>query len=141
MSKVLIVAPKKVAESTWDSEIKKWDITQQLKISKILGTASERQRALAAEADIYIINRDNVVWLMEQLHWRPKMFNMLILDERSSFKNHQAKRFKALRKVRPYFEKVLELTGIPGDQLMDLWAQIYLLDGGKRLGSINNRIP
>lgn len=134
VSKVLIVAPKKVAESTWDSEIKKWDITQQLKISKILGTASERQRALAAEADIYIINRDNVVWLMEQLHWRPKMFNMLILDESSSFKNHQAKRFKALRKVRPYFEKVLELTGTPGDKLMDLWAQIYLLDGGKRLG-------
>ena len=71
---------------------------------------------------------------MEQLHWRPKMFNMLILDESSSFKNHQAKRFKALRKVRPYFEKVLELTGTPGDKLMDLWAQIYLLDGGKRLG-------
>lgn len=76
----------------------------------------------------------NVVWLMEQLHWRPKMFNMLILDESSSFKNHQGKRFKALRKVRPYFEKVLELTGTPGDKLMDLWAQIYLLDGGKRLG-------
>lgn len=134
VSKVLIIAPKKVAESTWDSETEKWDATQQLKISKILGTASERRKALAADADIYIINRDNVVWLMEQLHWRPKMFDMLILDESSSFKNPQAKRFKALRKVRPYFGKVVELTGTPGDKLMDLWAQIYLLDGGKRLG-------
>lgn len=134
VSKVLIIAPKKVAESTWDSETEKWDATQQLKISKILGNASERRKALAAEADIYIINRDNVVWLMEQLHWRSTMFDMLILDESSSFKNPQAKRFKALRKVRPYFGKVVELTGTPGDKLMDLWAQIYLLDGGKRLG-------
>lgn len=135
VSKVLIIAPKKVAESTWDSEIAKWESTKNLKISKILGNASERKKALAANANVYVVNRENVVWLMETLNWRPTMFDMLIIDESSSFKNHQAKRFKALRKVRPYFSKVVELTGTPrSNSLMDLWAQIYLLDGGKRLG-------
>lgn len=133
--KVLIIAPKKVAESTWDSEVVKWDSTKKLKVSKILGSAADRRKALATDADLYIINRENVVWLMEELKWEPSMFDMLVIDESSSFKNHQAKRFKALKKVRPYFSKVLELTGTPrSNSLMDLWSQMYLLDGGARLG-------
>lgn len=134
VSKVLVIAPKKVAESTWDSEAAKWDHTRSLKISKVLGTEKQRIKALSVEADIYVINRENVVWLCEYYRWHPP-FDMLVLDESSSFKNRQAKRFKAIRKIRTFFERIVELTGTPSSNgLLDLWAQIYLLDFGKRLG-------
>lgn len=133
ITKVLVVAPKKVAESTWDDEISKWEHLKHLKVSKILGSASERSKALLAKADIYIINRENIVWLTEHLEEWP--FDMLVLDESSSFKNHQTKRFKALRKFRPLCDRVICLTGTPtSNSLMDLWAQMYLLDKGERLG-------
>lgn len=130
--KVLIIAPKKVAESTWVQEANKWEHTKHLKVAKVLGTLKERVRTLASDADIYVINRENVVWLCE--YYRDKLpFDMLVIDESSSFKNPSAKRFKALK--RCFFSRVLLLTGTPApNTLMDLWAQIYLLDMGERLG-------
>jgi len=132
--KVLIIAPKKVAEATWQNEAKKWDHLQMLRISTVLGTSKQRVRALNTPADIYIINRENVVWLVDYYRndWP---FDMVVLDESSSFKNHQAKRFKAMRLVAPRTRRIVELTGTPAPKgLIDLWAQIYLLDEGKRLG-------
>lgn len=134
LGKVLIIAPKKVAESTWQDEIAKWDNFKELTVSTVLGSERQRREALAADADIYITNRENTVWLMEQYHYQPP-FDMLVLDESSSFKNPQAKRFKALRKCRSCFSRMILLTGTPSpNNLMDLWAQLYLLDGGERLG-------
>jgi SNF2 family DNA or RNA helicase len=132
--KVLIIAPKKVAESTWSKEAEKWEHLKALRISVVLGPAKQRLAALNAEADIYIINRENTQWLVEYYgHNWP--FDVVVLDESSSFKNHQAKRFKALKAVRPRISRLIELTGTPSPHgLTDLWAQVYLLDGGKRLG-------
>lgn len=133
ITKVLIIAPKSVAESTWQNEAKKWDHLH-LKFSTVLGTAAQREAALAAKADCYVINRENVVWLCEYYNYQLP-FDMLVIDESSSFKNHQAKRFKELKKALPSFDRVVILTGTPApNTLMDIWAQIYLLDRGKALG-------
>lgn len=133
--RVLIIAPKKVAESTWTQEAKKWDHTRNLTFSKVLGSQKERLKALKTPADIYVINRENVKWLVDycvkQLHWWP--FDMVVIDELSSFKNHQSKRFRALRKIQ--IPRVVGLTGTPAaNSLLDLWAEMYLIDHGERLG-------
>lgn len=134
INKVLIVAPKKVAEATWQDEASKWDCFKSLTFSAILGTRAQRIQALARKADVYIINRENVVWLLEHAKYKPD-FDMLVIDESTSFKDASTKRWKALRKVRTCFKKIVLLTGTPRPNgLMDLWAQLYLLDGGKRLG-------
>lgn len=138
VSRVLVIAPLRVAEDTWSRESSKWDHLKHLTISKILGSAPERRRALSTEADIYVINRENVVWLTEELaasktRWP---FDMVVIDELSSFKSNSAKRFKALKKVRPMINRIIGLTGTPAaNSLMDLWAEMYLLDRGKRLGA------
>ncbi|MCB5743552.1 MULTISPECIES: DEAD/DEAH box helicase [Veillonella] len=133
VAKVLIIAPKKVADSTWATESQKWDHTKDLRVVKVMGSEDKRRQALAADADIYIINREMVVWLCEQYKQLP--FDMLIIDESSNFKNPQAKRFKALKKQRGVFSRIVLLTGTPApNTLEDLWAQVYLLDAGERLG-------
>ena len=132
--KVLIVAPKKVAESTWSKEAAKWNQLKNLRFSFVLGSAEKRIKALNTPADIYMINRENVKWLVDYYRnaWP---FDMVVLDESSSFKNHQAKRFKALKAIRSHIQRMVLLTGTPTSRgLMDLWAQVYLLDSGKRLG-------
>ena len=137
VSRVLVIAPKRVAEDTWTREHAKWDHLEDLKISKVLGTEQQRIRALKAEADIYVISRDNVIWLVERLQKARKSwpFDMIVIDELSSFKNPQAKRFRALRKVMPLVKRVVGLTGTPSpNSMMDLWAEVYLLDQGERLG-------
>lgn len=132
--RVLIVAPKKVAEATWQDEAAKWDHLAGLRLSTVLGSAAQRKAALAAPADIYIINRENIPWLVETCG-RAWPFDMVVLDEASSFKNPAAARFKALKRVRPRIARLVELTGTPApNDLLDLWAQIYLLDQGQRLG-------
>ena len=133
---MLVIAPKRVAEDTWTREHKKWDHLRELRISKVLGTAAQRLRALEQDADVYVIGRDNVVWLVDHYskkkHWP---FDMIVIDELSSFKNPQAKRFRALRKILGVTQRVVGLTGTPSPNgLMDLWAQVYLLDRGERLG-------
>lgn len=137
ISKVLVIAPKRVAEDTWTREHKKWDHLKDLTVARVLGSAEQRRRALASEADIYVISRDNVVWLVEHYLKAKKgwPFDMIVIDELSSFKNPQAKRFRALRKAAPAASRVIGLTGTPSPNgLMDLWAQVYLLDRGERLG-------
>lgn len=130
--RVLVVAPKRVAEQTWPAEIKKWPHLQHLTASVVAGTPTQRKAALQAEADLYIIGRDNVTWLAAQ---DPTPFDMIVLDELSSFKNHQAKRFKAMKKLRSHASRVVGLTGTPSPNgYLDLWAQMYLLDRGERLG-------
>jgi SNF2 family DNA or RNA helicase len=132
--RVLIIAPRTVAESTWQTEANKWEHTKDLTFSTVLGTATQREAALAKEADCYVINRENVVWLCDYYKYQLP-FDMLVVDESSSFKNHQAKRFKALKKVLPCFSRVVILTGTPApNTLMDIWAQMYLLDRGEALG-------
>lgn len=134
VSKVLVIAPKRVAEDTWTTEAGKWDHLQHLQISRVLGGQKERMTALAAEADIYVINRENVVWLVEQCR-RSWSFDMIVVDELSSFKSNQAKRFKALKQVRPLASLFVGLTGTPAPNgLLDLWPQMYLIDRGERLG-------
>lgn len=134
VSKVLVIAPKRVADDTWTSEAKKWDHLRHLTFSKVLGTAAQREAALQADADIYLVNRENVVWLVEMLRKRWP-FDMVVVDELSSFKSNQAKRFKALRAVRPLVRRFVGLTGTPAPNgLMDLWPEVYLLDRGERLG-------
>ena len=134
VSKVLVIAPKRVAEDTWTAEAGKWDHVRHLTFSKILGSAKQREAALKEKADIYLINRENVVWLVERLK-RQWPFDMVVIDELSSFKSNSAKRFKALRSVRPLVKRFVGLTGTPAPNgLLDLWPQIYLLDGGVRLG-------
>lgn len=134
VSKPLIIAPKKVAEATWSKEAAKWEHLTMMRIVPILGTTQQRLRALATPADAYVINRENVVWLVE--HFKNAWpFDMVILDESSSFKNGQSKRFKALKLVRSRIKRIVELTGTPSSNgLEDLWAQLYLLDEGARLG-------
>ncbi|MDL2252649.1 DEAD/DEAH box helicase [Ruminococcaceae bacterium OttesenSCG-928-I18] len=132
--KVLVVAPKKVAEATWQVEAKKWDHLRLLRFSAVMGTAKQRERALAVAADVYVMGRDNVDWLV-QYYRNDWPFDMVVLDESSSFKNPQSKRFKRMKAVRPHIHRMVELTGTPSPQgLIDLWAQIFLLDGGQRLG-------
>lgn len=134
INKVLVIAPKKVAESTWAREAEKWDHLQLLRISTVIGSAAKRIRALNTPADIYVINRENIPWLVDYYRnaWP---FDMVIVDEFSSFKNHKAKRFKALSWVRPHIKRIIGLTGTPAPNgLLDLWAQVFLLDGGERLG-------
>ena len=132
--RVLVVAPKKVAEATWQDEAQKWDHLKHLRFSTVLGTERQRMAALYRAADVYVINRDNVQWLVDVLgnEW---FFDMVVLDEASSFKNHQSKRFRKLKTVLSRISRLVELTGTPAPRdLMDLWAQIYLLDQGQRLG-------
>lgn len=134
IQRCLVIAPKKVAEATWGKEAEKWDHLKHLRISKILGTESKRVRAVNTPVDVYVINRENVPWLVD--HYRNDWkFDMVVVDELSSFKSHKAKRFKCLSWVRPHIKKFVGLTGTPAPNgIMDLWAQVYLLDGGKRLG-------
>ncbi len=134
VSKPLIIAPKKVAEATWTTEAAKWDHLKMMRIVPVLGTVQQRLRALATPADAYVINRENVQWLVE--HFKNSWpFDMVILDESSSFKNPSSKRFKAMKLVRSRIKRIVELTGTPSSNgLEDLWAQIYLLDEGARLG-------
>ncbi len=131
--RVLVIAPKKVAEGTWTREAAKWDHTSMLRVSPVLGSQAKRIKALNTPADLYIINRENVVWLVDYYRnaWP---FDMVIVDESSSFKSHSAKRFKALASVSSHIDRMVELTGTPSPNgLEDLGSQVYLLDGGERL--------
>ena len=131
--KVLVIAPKKVAEGTWQKECQKWDHLQHLQISTVLGSEKKRMAALNAAADIYVINRENVTWLVD-LYRDQWPFDMVVVDEFSSFKSHSAKRFKSLAAIRPHVNRFVGLTGTPSPNgLMDLWSELYLLDGGERL--------
>ena len=132
--KVLVIAPIRVCKNAWAAEIGKWDHLKGLTYNLVLGTRDQRLAALQKKADLYIINRENVQWLIED-SGMPFDFDMVVIDELSSFKNHQSKRFKALRKVRPFVKRIIGLTGTPcSNGLMDLWAQFRLLDKGERLG-------
>lgn len=132
ISKALIIAPLRVALTVWKQECDKWEQLKYLRCSIAVGSVSERQKAMQSDADVYIINRENVEWLVKNY---PFDFDMVVIDELSSFKSHQSKRFRALRKVRPKFDRIVGLTGTPAPNgLMDLWAEINLLDMGERLG-------
>ncbi len=134
--KVLVVAPLRVARDTWSAEIEKWEHLKNLRYSVVVGTEQERLKALRTPADIYIINRENVQWLVEE-SGIPLDFDMAVIDELSSFKNHQSKRFRAFMKVRPKLKRIVGLTGTPaGNGLMDLFAEFKLLDMGERLGRL-----
>ena len=134
ISKVLIIAPLRVAQSTWKDEIEKWDHLNLLRYSIVVGDEKERLKALKQNSDIYIINRENVDWLVTK-SGIDFNFDMLVIDELSSFKSNTSKRFKSLLKIRPYFERVVGLTGTPSSNgLMDLWAEFRVLDLGERLG-------
>ena len=134
VSRVLVIAPLRVATNTWPSEIKKWDHLKDITYSVAVGTETQRKAALAEKADIYIINRENVQWLIEK-SGIPFDFDMVVIDELSSFKSNQAKRFKCLVKMRPRVKRIVGLTGTPSSNgLMDLWAEFRLLDMGERLG-------
>jgi SNF2 family DNA or RNA helicase len=131
---VLVIAPKRVAENTWSKETEKWEHLQHLRISKIMGTARQRAEAIETPADVYVINRENVVWLVEYLQNRWP-FPIVVIDELSSFKSAQAKRWKALRRVRGRIHRLIGLTGTPRPNgIEDLWPEVYLLDQGERLG-------
>lgn len=131
----LIVAPKRVVESVWHAEIEKWVHLKNLKISRVIGNEKQRLTALKEKADIHIISRDNIAWLCGQYGGLMLPFDMLVIDESSSFKNPKSVRFKALKKVQPSFRRVTILTGTPASNgLIDLWPQMYLLDRGERLG-------
>ena len=133
VKKVLVVAPLRVAQSVWVQEAKKWDHTAHLHVVRVLGTANARRAALAQNADIYVINRETVAWLVEELG-RSWPFDMVVLDELSSFKSRSSQRWKALRKVRSKVKRIVGLTGTPAPNgLIDLWSQIYLLDNGEAL--------
>ena len=130
--KVLVIAPLRVASQGWPAEIAKWDHLKHLTYSLVIGSPKVRKEALQKKADIYIINRENVQWLVENTTFD---YDMVVIDELSSFKSHQAKRFKALQKVRPMVKRIVGLTGTPAsNSLMDLWAEYKLLDMGQRLG-------
>lgn len=134
VSKVLIIAPLRVASSTWPSEIEKWSHLKHFTYSVVVGSEKERQKALLQKAHLYIINRENVEWLINKSGYSFD-FDMVILDEMSSFKSYQSKRTKSLLKVRPFIKRIVGLTGTPSSNgLMDLWAQFRILDFGERLG-------
>lgn len=130
---VLVIAPKRVAETVWEEEAKKWDHTKHLTFSKIIGTEQQRLAALKVKADVHIISRDNIAWLCS-LYAAKLPYDMLVIDELSSFKAHQTQRFKSLRLARPWFKRVVGLTGTPAPNgLINLWSQMYLIDRGERL--------
>lgn len=131
---VLVIAPKRVAENTWSKETAKWEHLRHLRVSRIMGTAQQRRDALKKPADLYVVNRENVVWLVEETGTRWP-FPIVVIDELSSFKSAQAKRWKALRRVRGRIRRIIGLTGTPRPNgLEDLWPEVYLLDQGERLG-------
>lgn len=137
--RILVIAPLRVARDTWTAEADKWDHLQDLICSVAVGTEAERRAALTKPADIYIINRENVQWLVEDSKL-PFTFDTIVIDELSSFKNYQAKRFRAFMKVRPKIKRIIGLTGTPSSNgLMDLWAEFRLLDMGARLGRFISR--
>lgn len=130
--KVLIIAPKRVAEDTWPKEMAKWENITGLSYSLVIGSKKEREDALSKKAFVYIINRENVSWLVDNYYWD---FDTVVIDELSSFKSNKALRFKSLKKVRPKIQRLIGLTGTPApNSLLDLWPQMYLLDMGQRLG-------
>ena len=132
VQRVLVVAPLRVARDTWPDEIKKWGHLKELTCSVVVGSVAERKQALQQDADIYIVNRENLAWLCENCRLD---FDMVVLDELSSFKNHTSQRFKAMKAMRPKVKRIVGLTGTPsGNGLMDLWAEFRLLDMGERLG-------
>lgn len=134
LGQALVIAPKRVAEDTWPSESKQWNHLQNLKVIPVLGSPEQRRAALRRDGDLYIVTRDNVAWLVDH-YGKDWPFKTVIIDELSSFKNHQSKRFKKLRTVRPLIDRVIGLTGTPSPNgYVDLWAQMYLLDRGERLG-------
>lgn len=135
VNKVLIIAPKRPAFDTWPEELSKWDHLSDLKYIKVQGTPKQRKAALASSADLYIINRENVAWLAGQYTKSTWPFDCVVVDELSSFKSSKSQRFRALRKVRPAIRRFIGLTGTPmANSYMDLWAELYLIDGGKALG-------
>ena len=142
VSKALVIAPLRVAQVSWPNEVKKWDHLKYLDISVIVGDLKKRKAAINADAQVYIINRENIKWLVEYydkngLRWD---FDCVIIDELSSFKNHQSQRFRYLRKIRPFVKRWVGLTGTPTSSgLMDLWSEIGILDGGERLGRFIGR--
>ena len=137
IGRVLVVAPLRVADMTWTDEVEKWDHLKNLRVAKIIGTAKQRVEAVESRADIYIVNRENTKWLIDYYLAKNKKwpYDTIVIDESSSFKNHQSQRFKAIKKAAGVAKRVIELTGTPApNSLMDLWSQIYLLDQGERLG-------
>ena len=142
VGKVLVIGPLRVARSVWPEERQKWDGLDFLRLSVMVGDAKQRAAALKAQADVFVINRDNVKWLTDYLekHNMPWPFDMVVIDELSSFKNHQSQRWRALRKVRPYIKRIVGLTGTPASNgLLDLWAEVFLIDKGERLGRFITR--
>lgn len=132
IGKILVIAPKRVATDTWPKELKKWEHLIGLTASLVVGSQKQREDALARPSFLYIINRENVSWLVQNHRWD---FDTVVIDELSSFKSNKAERFKALKKVRPLVNRVIGLTGTPApNSLLDLWPQMYLLDMGQRLG-------
>lgn len=139
VGKVLVIAPLRVAKSTWPAELKKWEGLDFLRMSVVTGSAKERKAALEVDADVYVINRENTKWLVE--HFGSKWpFDCVVIDELSSFKNHQSQRWKALKKVRHKITRMIGLTGTPASNgLLDLWAEVGIIDGGERLGRFIGR--
>ena len=134
INSVLVIAPKRVAETVWAEEAAKWEHTRHLVISKVMGSENKRLDALKRPADIYVVSRDNVAWLCNVFASRLP-FDMVVIDELSSFKSHKSQRFKSLRMTRPFMKRVVGLTGTPApNSLIDLWPQMYLIDRGERLG-------
>lgn len=132
VSRILVIAPKRVAEDTWPKELSKWEHLSGLDATLVMGTQAAREAALRQQTFLYIINRENVSWLVANHPWD---FDMVVIDELSSFKSNQAQRFKALKKVRPLVSRIVGLTGTPApNSLLDLWPQMYLMDMGQRLG-------
>ena len=142
VGKVLVIAPLRVAKTVWPEERDTWEHANFLRMSVMVGSAKQREAALRTPADVYVINRENVKWLIDLLEKRhtPWPFDMVVIDELSSFKNHQSQRWKALRKVRPQIRRMVGLTGTPASNgLMDLWAETFLIDKGVRLGRFIGR--
>lgn len=134
ITRALVVAPKKVAETTWTAEAAKWDHLRDMKVAKVMGSEKQRRLALAGKADVYVIGRDNFVWLAG-LYGGRLPFDVLVIDELTSFKNSKSQRFKAMRIARPGVSRVIGLTGTPAPNgLIDLWGQMYCIDMGQRLG-------
>lgn len=134
VDKVLVIAPKRVAEDTWAQEIDKWNHLSNLTISLVLGTSKQRTEALAKDADIYVTNKENTKWICEKYR-KDWPFDMLVIDELSTFKNSDSQRFKILKKQMPLVDRFVGLTGTPApNNLIDIWSQMYLIDGGERLG-------
>lgn len=135
VERVLVVAPKKVAESTWSTEAEKWDHLSGLRVRVVAGTPKRRREELEKEGDVWVTGRDSVVWLEEEMRRMKRGFDMVVIDELTSFKNHRSLRFKAMRRLLPSAQRVVGLTGTPTPNgLGDLWGQVYCIDGGERLG-------